>query len=186
MYNINLWEEKLISEIGQKRFNHSKRVMEEALRINKKYKLDPDKVKCAGILHDCAKYNEERYLKEFKESIKPINLEYKEVLHSFLGAEVAKEVYNINDIEVLDAIRFHTTGRENMTTLDKIIFLADATEPKRSYPGVKELRRLTDLSLDEACAYCLDHNIEFLIKKHAPIHPLTVLARNYLIKEKND
>lgn len=107
-------------------------------------------------------------------------------MHSFLGAEVAKKVYNIDNDQVLDAIRYHTTGKENMSELEKIIYLADAIEPERSYPGVDELRDLAKKDIDKAILYSLSHNIIYLTNKQVLIHPLTISAYNYLIKEKNE
>lgn len=184
MYDLDKWQDKLLSDIGEKRYKHSFRVMETAVKINKT--CDEDEVKTAAILHDCAKKCEDKYLIEFTANINPRENEFKDVLHSFLGAEVAKKVYNINNENVLDAIRFHTTARADMSELDKVIFLADAIEPNRDYPGVDEIRELVKKDFDEAIFYILNHNIEFLISKNALIHPLTIEARNFMIKEKND
>ncbi|MDU5228967.1 MAG: bis(5'-nucleosyl)-tetraphosphatase (symmetrical) YqeK [Anaerococcus sp.] len=184
MYNLEAWEDKLIADIGKKRFNHCKRVMKMALLLNSD--IEEDKVKTAAILHDCAKYNEDKYMMLYGENIDSYQLQFKAVLHSFLGAEVAKKEYNINDNDVLDAIKYHTTGRENMTQLDKIIYLADAIEEKRNYPGVDHIRKLAKNDLDDAILYSLDHNITYIIEKNDLIHPLTIDARNYLIKEKNE
>lgn len=184
MFDIDIFSKRLMSDIGNKRYHHSLRVMEEAIRLNTK--LDDDLVKTAAILHDCAKYNEKKYYNLYGDKIDKKECEYEKVLHSFLGAEVAKKVYNIDNQQVLDAIRYHTSARANMTQLDKIIYLADATEPARKYPGVEKLRQLAKLDLDEAILYSLDININYLIEKKALIHPLTIEARNFLIKEKNE
>lgn len=184
MYNLDLWQEKLLADIGEKRFKHCIRVMKTALKINSE--IDEDKVKTAAILHDCAKYNEDKYMQVYGDFINPNQLQYKAVLHSFLGAEVAKKEYNINDNEVLDAIRYHTTGRANMSDLEKIIYLADAVEPHRDYPGVDVIRKLLKKDIDQAILYSLDHNITYIIENNNLIHPLTIDARNFLIKEKNE
>lgn len=184
MYDLKKWENNLVEDIGSKRFKHSKRVMETALKLNKN--VEDDLVKSAAILHDCAKYNEDKYLKLFAANISSETINYKSVLHSFLGAEVAKKVYNIDNEQVLDAIRYHTTGKENMSELEKIIYLADAIEPERSYPGVDELRDLAKKDIDQAVLSSLSHNIIFLTNKQSLIHPLTISAYNYLIKEKNE
>lgn len=185
MFEIDKYKEKLKNDIGEKRFDHCLRVVDFALKLNKN--LDEDKVKASALLHDCAKYNEEYFIKKYKEDIdlsKEI-LENKAVLHSFLGKIVAKKEYNINDEEVLNAIKYHTTGRANMTELEKIVFLADACEEKRDYQGVDEIRKLAFKDLDEAILKSLDGTIRFLIDKKSIIFPLTIEARNYLIKEKN-
>ena len=184
MYDLNNWENRLIEDIGLKRFKHSKRVMETALKLNNT--IEEDLVKTAAILHDCAKYNEDRYLKLYGGNIDIDIVNYRDVLHSFLGAEVANKVYNINNDQVLDAIRYHTTGKENMSELEKIIYLADAIEPNRSYKGVDELRELAKENIDEAIFSSLSDNIIFLTKQKSLIHPLTISAYNYFIKEKNE
>ncbi|BFL72456.1 MULTISPECIES: bis(5'-nucleosyl)-tetraphosphatase (symmetrical) YqeK [Anaerococcus] len=186
MYDLENWKEQLLSDIGDKRFKHSMRVMETSIELNKKYNIDEDKLKTAAILHDCAKYNEDKYYNLYGKNLESYQKEFKQVLHSFLGAEVARLVYNIKDEEVLDAIRFHTTAKENMSDFEKIIYLADAIEPKRDYPGVDKIRSLAKKDLDQAMLYSLDHNIEFIISRKALIHPLTIDARNFLIKEKNE
>ena len=167
MYDLENWKEQLLSDIGDKRFKHSMRVMETSIELNKKYNIDEDKLKTAAILHDCAKYNEDKYYNLYGKNLESYQKEFKQVLHSFLGAEVARLVYNIKDEEVLDAIRFHTTAKENMSDFEKI-------------------RSLAKKDLDQAMLYSLDHNIEFIISRKALIHPLTIDARNFLIKEKNE
>lgn len=187
MFDIELYKDRLISDIGEKRYKHSLRVMDYAEKLSEGKKVDKEKVKTAAFLHDCAKYNEERYMKELNidnfEQIDPDSS--KSVVHSFLGAEVAKKVYNVRDEEILKAIKYHTTGNENMSLLEKIVFLADAIEEKRSYPGVEEIRKKASKNLDLGVLECLNHNIRYLIDIDAFIDPLTLKARNYLIKEKN-
>lgn len=186
MFKLEKYKDKLISNIGEKRYNHSLRVIDFALKINTG--LNEDKIRLASLLHDCAKYNENYYLEKYKDYCKFDNdiLENKAIIHSFLGKIVAKKEYNIDDEEVLNAIKYHTTGRENMTQLEKIIFLADACEEKRNYEGVDEIRDLAYKDLDMALIKSLDGTIKFLIKNKSIIFPLTVKARNYLLKEKNE
>ncbi|MDO5047376.1 MAG: bis(5'-nucleosyl)-tetraphosphatase (symmetrical) YqeK [Anaerococcus sp.] len=186
MFDRSLYEKTLLDDIGEKRFNHSLRVVDKALSLSKGKDVDLEKVKIAGFLHDCAKYNEKKYLTLLRpEFIENSTIDMKSpILHAFLGAEVAEKVYNIKDREILDAIRYHTTGRENMSLLEKIIFLADGLEEGRSYPGVKKLREIAYDDLDCGLLSMLDHNIKFLLEKNAYIEDLTFKARNYLIKEK--
>ncbi|WP_306483895.1 bis(5'-nucleosyl)-tetraphosphatase (symmetrical) YqeK [Anaerococcus sp.] len=187
MFDIELYKDRLISDIGEKRYKHSLRVMNCAEKLSEGKKVDKEKVKIAAFLHDCAKYNEERYMNELNiDNFKEIDPDSsKSVVHSFLGAEVAEKVYNVRDEEILKAIKYHTTGNENMSVLEKIVFLADAIEEKRSYPGVEEIRKKASKNLDLGVLECLNHNIRFLIDMDAFIDPLTLKARNYLIKEKN-
>ncbi len=180
-------QNKLINDIGEKRFKHSLRVAETAVKLADNYGLDPKKAYLAGLIHDCAKYNEEAYIKKYNIdfSIYPVSSIKDPVLHSFLGAEVAKKVYNIYDGDVLKAIEYHTTGRPDMSDLEKIIFIADAIEPARDFEGIEKIRKLAFENLNKAMLNLLDSNIIFLIGKKALINPLSFEARNYLIEEKN-
>ncbi|WP_311481516.1 bis(5'-nucleosyl)-tetraphosphatase (symmetrical) YqeK [uncultured Anaerococcus sp.] len=180
-------ESKLKDYIGEKRYKHSLRVADTASKMAEKFNVDPKKAYLAGLIHDCAKYNEEFFLNKFniKLSAYPVSSIKDPVLHSFLGAEVAKKVYNIYDEDILEAIKYHTTGKANMTDLEKIIFIADAIEPDRNFEGIAEIRKYAFENLNEAMLALLDNNIIFLISKKAIINPLSFEARNYLIEEKN-
>lgn len=186
MFDFKVYEKNLVEKIGEKRFQHSVRVVETALKLNTN--IDPDKIIKAAILHDCAKYNEEYYYNKYKDKyfFDEEIVNNKAVFHAFLGSIVAKEEYNIKDSDILDAIRYHTTGRENMTDFDKIIFLADAIEPKRDYPGVDTLRKLAEKDLNEAVLFSLEGNIRSLLDRKMEICLLTIKARNFLIKEQNE
>lgn len=187
MYNIEKIKEKLIEDIGEKRYKHSLRVAQLAQNLAQIYDLDEEKAYMAGLIHDCAKYNEEKYIEKLNidtSSYKITSLK-DPVLHSFLGAEVANKVYNISDKDILDAIKYHTTGKESMTSLEKIIFIADAIEPKRDFEGIDSIRDASRKDLDKTMLMLLDSNIIFLISKKASINPLSFEARNYLIEERN-
>lgn len=187
MNNIKEIQNKLLNDIGKKRFEHSLRVAETAKKLAEIYSVDVKKAYLAGLIHDCAKYNEEVYIKKYNIdfSIYPVSSIKDPVLHSFLGAEVAKKVYNIYDGDVLKAIEYHTTGRPDMSDLEKIIFIADAIEPARDFEGIEKIRKLAFENLNKAMLNLLDSNIIFLIGKKALINPLSFEARNYLIEEKN-
>lgn len=187
MNNIKEIEIKLLEDIGKKRFEHSLRVAETAKKLAEIYGIDEKKAYLAGLIHDCAKYNEEAYISKYNIdfSIYPVSSNKDPVLHSFLGAEVAKKVYNIYDRDILNAIEYHTTGRPAMSELEKIIFIADAIEPARDFEGIENIRKLAFGNLNEAMLNLLDTNIIFLIGKKALINPLSFEARNYLIEEKN-
>ena len=187
MNNIKEIQNKLLNDIGKKRFEHSLRVAETAKKLAEIYGVDVKKAYLAGLIHDCAKYNEEVYIKKYNIDfyIYPVSSIKDPVLHSFLGAEVAKKVYNIYDRDVLKAIEYHTTGRPDMSDLEKIIFIADAIEPARDFEGIEKIRKLAFENLNKAMLNLLDSNIIFLIGKKALINPLSFEARNYLIEEKN-
>ena len=187
MNNLKEIQDRLKNDIGEKRYKHSLRVAETAKKLAEVNSIDTNKAYLAGLIHDCAKYNEEYYVKQLNIDISNYHLSSIKdpVLHSFLGAEVAKKVYNVKDEEILKAIKYHTTGKENMNLLEKIVFIADAIEEKRSYPGVEEIRKKAFNDLDTGVLECLNHNIRYLLDIDAFIDPLTLKARNYMIKEKN-
>lgn len=187
MYNIEKIKVKLIEDIGEKRYKHSLRVAQLAQDLAQIYEVDEEKAYIAGLTHDCAKYNEEKYIEKLNIDISTYNvISLKDpVLHSFIGAEVAKKVYNISDKDILDAIRYHTTGKESMTILEKIIFIADAIEPRRDFEGINNIRDASRKDLDKTMLMLLDSSIIFLISKKAIINPLSFIARNYLIEERN-
>lgn len=181
-------EQYLVKNIGQKRYEHSLRVVETALRLAKLHNIDPEKAKIAGLLHDCAKIRDRASLLKKASSFDIINdivlKENTELIHAHLGAEVARREFMVKDEDILNAIRYHTTGRVAMSGLEKIIFLADYIEPMRNFPGVENVRHLAELDLDLALLKAMDQTLVFLISKESLISKETIEARNYLIMEK--
>lgn len=173
-------------QMPERRWMHTLGVMETAVRLAERYGADPVKADLAAILHDVAKYwpaERQRELIE-KHQLYPDMLDYDvQLLHSHIGAHVAETQFGITDAEVLDAIRFHTSGRAGMTLLDKIVCLADYIEPGRNFPGVDRIRELADQSLERALIAGFDSTIQYLIAQGKKIYPLTMLARNSLIDE---
>lgn len=188
MPNLEKIKEKILEDIGEKRFKHSLRVADTAKSLAKIHGADENKAYLAGLIHDCSKYNEKSYSEKLNIDPKNYGLKsYKDpVFHSFLGRDVAKKVYNISDEDILKAIAYHTTGRPNMSLLEKIIFVADAVEPKRDFEGLDKLRALSKTDIDQAVLALLNNNIIYLIGKSLAINPLTIDARNFLIEEKNE
>lgn len=101
-----------------------------------------------------------------------------EILHAFVGAYYVEKELGVSDEDVLNAIKYHTTGRADMTTIEKIVFLADYIEPGRTFHGVEEVRRTAENSLDQACFLALRNTINFLTTKKQPIYPATFEAYN--------
>ena len=170
----------------EERQAHSVRVAEIAAKKASQMKIPEKQAITAALFHDCAKNLsiDSPYLQGFRledcwGDVPP------SVLHQFTGAYVAEHVFKIDDEKVLNAIRFHTSGRENMSELEKLIFLADMIEPARSYEGVEELRRLfwKNKDLDECLKEALFQTLEFLKEKKQKIYPLTAAAYAYLARE---
>lgn len=178
---------KLESVLSPKRFEHSLGVMDTAVNLAEKYGGNVEKAALAGILHDCAREIKGQAVfelcKKYHINVDYITLAQPELLHGPVGAVIAAEEYGIEDEDVLKAIECHTTGRENMTLLDKIIFIADYIEPGRKFPGVEEVRELAYRDLNRSILLSLDNTIRYVMNKGAFIHPDTILARNFIIKE---
>lgn len=182
---------KLQATQKERRFNHTLGVMGEAERLAPKFGVDPQKARIAALLHDCAKNLDEKCGEDFielckKYSVKPDEYAQKEraLIHAFLGAAVAHREYGIEDLEILEAIYYHTTARENMTPLEKLIYIADMTEPGRTLEQSQEIRRLVEIDIDEALIYAIGCSIKHVIKKGTLIHPDSIYALNYLIEHR--
>ena len=164
---------------------HSLRVAFVAAARATALKLDEKKATLAALFHDCAKNlpPDHPLLQGF---IPPSDWgEVPEsVLHQFSGAYVAERAFGVNDQEVLDAVRYHTSGKPQMTELGKLIFLADMVEDERQYDGVDKIRfAFYNQSLDEALTLALKETVEFLQKKEAEVYPLTISALKYYEKK---
>lgn len=161
-------------------------VLEVAKELAECYAIDVDQASIAALLHDCAKELSGKELlkiaKAHEIKIDRLLLEEPQLLHGPVGAIIAKRDFGIDDEMVLDAIRYHTTGRKKMTQLDKVIYLADFIEPNRRYPGVEKLRKVARINLDQAVLGALDESLSYLIKKGRLMHKDTVSARNDMIQ----
>lgn len=158
---------------------------DEAVKLAEKYGADTEKAYTAGILHDCAKgYDTDEQIKlcqKYGVVLDDITLACKPVIHAPLGAKIAKAEYGVNDKDVLDAIMCHTVAKENMSLLDKIIYIADMIEPMRDFDGVDELRKAAYENIDKAFILGLKQSIVFNAQKNKIIHPNTLSAWNYML-----
>jgi predicted HD superfamily hydrolase involved in NAD metabolism len=178
--------EAVRQQMSERRWAHTVGVMETAVRLAERFGGDPVKADLAALLHDYTKYWPVEKLRQIivEERLPEELLDHEASLwHAPVGAVMARRDFGVEDEEVLDAIRYHTSGREGMTLLDKIICLADYIEPGRDFPGVHQIRELAEYSLEKALVAGFDSTIQFLLSKGKRIFPLTVLARNALIRE---
>ncbi|HHW48424.1 MAG TPA: HD domain-containing protein [Clostridiaceae bacterium] len=179
---------KLRSAISKKRFIHSINVMNCAVELAKRYEVDTEKAAIAGLLHDCAKNIEGdealRLCEKFNIELDNVTRYQPSLLHGPLGSKIAEIEYGISDREILSAIYYHTTGCENMSLLEKIIYIADYIEPGRRFPGVEEVRKTVFENIDAAIIMSLDRTIKHVLLRGGLLHPNTVNARNYMIIEK--
>lgn len=174
-----------IDGIVQKRYYHSLEVAKKALELNERLSLglDVDKVYLAGLLHDAAKLKSDDYLWEIIKREFPNELEKfkdsKPIWHSLAGPFVVKNEYQIYDEEVLSAICYHSTGKVNMSTLDKVLFVADFIEDTRGKDYTKEAIAASFVSLDKALRIILNQKVDFLRKSGKIICELTLEALKY-------
>ncbi len=181
--------ELLEKRLTKKRYEHSIGVSYTAAALAMVYGLDVEQAAVAGLLHDCAKcYLPEEKLKRCKKHHLPINSYEKknpELLHAKLSAYYAKEKYDVDDDEILSAITWHTTGKSDMSPLDKVIYIADYIEPNRKpLPEIDMIRKEAFENLDKCLIHILNNTIGYL-KQIAPdtIDPITMETYTYYIKK---
>jgi predicted HD superfamily hydrolase involved in NAD metabolism len=177
--------EKVRAEMPERRWLHTQGVMETAVILANRFGEDPVRAELAAILHDVSKYwNVDRMEKVIRDQALPAELLLydKELWHAPVGAWVAEHEFGVSDTEVLNAIRYHTSGRRGMSKLEKIVCLADYMEPGREFPGVDKIRELSEQFLDQALLAGFNSTISFLLEKGKRIFPLTIEARNSLLE----
>jgi predicted HD superfamily hydrolase involved in NAD metabolism len=167
-------------QITEHRYEHTLGVLETSLQLAEHYGADSKKAEIAAIFHDYAKFREPEEMAEIIKNVPDIAdelLEYhSELWHAPVGAYLVQHEVGITDQEILDAIRYHTTGRVGMSVLEKVVCLADYIEPGRHFPGVDEVRQLAQKDLNKALAQSLLNTIKFLEKKGQKVYPLTKAA----------
>ena len=177
----------LESSISPKRLIHSINVSNTAKRLAVLYGGNITKAGIAGLVHDCARELDRSQLLSCIEEegivADGLTLGIKELMHGPAAVHICRKIFGIEDQEILNAVRFHTTGREDMSLLEKIIYLSDFIEPSRSFDGVEELRKLAVEDLDKSLLLAFNSSIEYLISKNALIHMDTVLSRNFILNK---
>ena len=172
-----------LSMLDPRRIPHVLGTEEMAAALALRWGADEESARRAALLHDCTKkFDKELQLALCRQyGIEPDAAERREgkLLHAITGAAVAYADFGVSG-EVRDAIRWHTTGKADMTLLEKIIYLADYIEPTRDFCDLTELRRLAFEDLDGALLLGFTMAVEDLAKKGMPVHPNSVLARDYL------
>ncbi|WOV85488.1 bis(5'-nucleosyl)-tetraphosphatase (symmetrical) YqeK [Sporosarcina jeotgali] len=184
MEPANLIQE-LQQRMPQQRFQHVLRVTETAKSLAGMHGESIESAETAALFHDIAKYMDAKEMRELLSAHQenPLLFEFhKELWHAPAGALIAREEFGIQNEDVLNAIRFHTTGRANMTNLEMIIYIADMTEPGRDFPGVDQLRLYAEGPLDKAMRACIIHTVTHLIGKQVPVYPDSIECYNYFVK----
>lgn len=180
----NLYLKERIKEyLTTKRYNHTLSVARTALLINKKANLglEKHKVEQAALLHDIAKYINEDEANKIMQSIYPnyIN-ESKKVIHQYIGEYIAKKHFLVSDKDVLNAIKFHTTGRANMSTLEKLIYVSDKIEPTRDF-NTEEMINACINNFEKGFILVLSNNKKYIESKTSITNIDTVECFKYYL-----
>ncbi len=182
---IDEYKRLLSSRLKEKRYYHSLCVADEARRLARAYGADENKAYLAGLLHDITKnssvFEHLQIFNTFGIILTEVEKNSEKLWHAISGSAYVKHFLNIEDEEIIDAIRYHTTAKADMTKLEVVLYLADFTSRDRDYEDVDVMRKLVDKSQDEALLYALRYTINELLEKGAAIHPDTVSAYNYVV-----
>lgn len=173
------WLKMLFADLSVKRFSHTLAVADTARRLALIHGLDAVKAETAGLLHDCAKClplkDMQRIARENRLTEDETILACGALLHSVVGAHLARTKYGCTDEEVLGAILSHTTGRPGMSPMAMAVWLADTIEPTRAfYPLLDKVRMMAGLSLEKAMIASLEGTLEHVRKKGDAVHPATL------------
>jgi predicted HD superfamily hydrolase involved in NAD metabolism len=174
------------AQITEHRYIHTIGVMETAMELAKRFHVDEKKAELAAIFHDYAKFRPKEEMEAIiiNQKLPQDLLNFdKELWHAPVGAYLVEVEVGIKDLDILNAIKYHTSGRVNMTELEKVIYLADYIEPGRQFPGVEKARELAKENFDLAIIFALQGTISFLLKKQQTIYPETFLTYNWMVQE---
>lgn len=172
-------------QITEHRYLHTLGVVDTAVLLADKYGVNAKKAELAAIFHDYAKFRPKDEMREIilTQGMPKDLLQFNaELWHAPVGAYLVEKEAGITDRDILDAIRYHTTGRPGMTKLEKVIYLADYIEPGRHFPGVDEVRELAEVNLDQALIKSIQNTIVFLLKKDQAVYPNTFYTYNDLVR----
>lgn len=186
MYELEKVLEFLRENLDDFRYGHSIRVMETAIELARIHGVDEEKAQMAGILHDSGKWkSREKTLQKVQDwgiiLSEEERAEYN-LVHGALSTYIAKNVFGIEDEDVLNAIKNHITGRPAMSDLEKIVYIADMIEPARNYEFIDDFRTMAKIDLDRTMYEILNENLAHLIRNDRYIAGTSLEARNYYLK----
>ncbi len=188
-YDILKTQDKLKHKLSSKRYEHTLGVQYTAANLAMIHGQNIYKAQIAGLLHDCAKhYSDEDFIllcNQYNISITQVEERNPFLLHAKLGAYIANTKYGVDDREILDAITYHTTGRPNMTELEKIVCIADYIEPNRKIiPNLDLVRKIAFEDLDKAMIKVFENVISYINSKNRELDNLTLEAYEYYKNER--
>jgi nicotinate-nucleotide adenylyltransferase len=176
------YEREVKNHLTDQRFYHSQCVAEEAVRLARRYGADEEKARLAGILHDIMKDTPpEEQLKILTDSgiiLTNTQQRNRKLWHALCGAAYIRQRLGVTDPEIVDAVACHTSGKGNMTLLDKVLFIADYISADRTYPGVEDMRQAADRSLEEAMVEGIRYTVDELMGQKLPVAAESIEAYN--------
>lgn len=183
-YNITGIRNHLLKQLSENRYEHTLGVEKTAVSLAKLSNVDIEKARVAALLHDCAKnLSDDKKLELCEKYNIEVTEEQKknlDLIHAEIGSVMAKYEYEIDDEDILNAITYHTTGKPNMSNLEKIIYVSDYIEPGRTKaPNLDEIRRVVMKDLDKALYMILSDTINYLKTSKKYIVPTTMEAYEY-------
>lgn len=180
----------LEAKLEDKRYRHVQSVRDMAVELAVRYGANLQKTNLAALLHDCARWMDTRQLFEavadYQIQLDEFERINSSLLHALIGAELAMDIFSVGDEEILSAVRSHTKGSRSMTLVDKVLFVADFSEPNRSYPEAKAVRRIANHDLNQAVFEVSKFKITDLLNRGRVIHPDTIAVYNGVLREIND
>lgn len=186
MMSIDEIKKNLKRMLTPRRYGHCVKVMEAAVMLAQKYGEDTGKAAIAGLVHDCAKGLKDedifRLCEKYRINTDKVMRKQPELLHGLVGSFLARDLFGIECPRILAAISGHTMGRPGMDKLGSIIFIADYIEENRDYPGVDDIRRAAEESLEKAIIIGIDNTIRHVLDKGWMLHPQTVDTRNWALE----
>ena len=176
--------EHLEKKLSNHRFEHSLGVEYTAACLAMVHGMDVERAAIAGLLHDCAKYMDKeeklKVCKKYQLSVSDVEKKNTELLHAKVGCVVARKKYEIQDEEILSAIMYHTTGKPEMTDLEKIVFIADYIEPNRKkLQDMEQIRKEAFQNLDECIVHILKNTINYLKKNEMIVDDMSLKTYDY-------
>lgn len=167
-----------------KRLKHVIGVAETAVRLAKVHGIDETKALIAGYWHDTSKYDDiQTQTKDLDQHIILKYQHYPVIYHALGAAKSLETLFGIHDEEILNAIKHHVWGKQSMSTLEKIIFVADSCEPNRGFEDSEMIFNTALTNLDEAVLYCMKQSIDHVIAKGKIPSPEQLEAYQYYLEE---
>lgn len=175
----------LKQNLSSENYEHSLRTAQTAAELAAWHNLNVAKAEIAGLVHDVAKeLSDEQLIKQAKKrgfELNPVELEKPYLIHAKIGAEIAKELFSLDDMEIVQAVKNHTYGRPKMNAFEKLVYLADVIEPGRRFAGLPAIRQKARSDLEKAFALAYQGQVLYLIKEGKLLHPVTLEVWNELV-----